>query len=106
MASSRCSPERRTTIQLSEGTTMPQDKAKTSKPSNSKGISKMEAVRRALGRLGADAKPLTIQPYIQKEFGINMDANMISSYKSSANKKAAGQSRLNRRGGRGAAGDF
>jgi hypothetical protein len=81
---------------------MPQDKAKAD---NSKGISKMAAVRQALNRLGADAKPLQMKPYIQKKFGIEMDANMISSYKSSVNKQAAGQSRLSHRTGRAAAGD-
>ena len=85
---------------------MAQDKSEMSKSSNDKGISKMEAVRRALDRLGADAKPLKMKPYIQKKFGINMNANMISSYKSSVNKKEASQSRLSRRPGRTAASDF
>lgn len=83
---------------------MAQDKAKSPKAANDKGISKMEAVRRALNRLGADAKPLVMKPYIEKEFGIVMDANMISSYKSAISRKGASQSRLNRRGGRGTVG--
>src|SRR5260370_40177788 len=84
---------------------MAPDKSETSK-SNDKGITKMEAVRRALGRVGADAKPLKRKPYIQKKFGINMDANRISSYKSAVNKKEASQSRPSRRVGLGAAGNF
>jgi hypothetical protein len=81
---------------------MPLDKARSSKQSNSEGLSKMDAVRRALGRLGSDAKPLAMKKYIHDAFGINMDPNMISSYKSSLNKKSAGQSRLTRRAGHGA----
>jgi hypothetical protein len=85
---------------------MPQDKAKASKQSNAEGLSKMEAVRRALGRLGSDAKPLAMKKYIHDAFGIDMDPNMISSYKSSVNKRLAGQSGLMRRGRHGAGGSF
>src|SRR5713101_7477509 len=85
---------------------MPQVKAKSPKTSNSKGMSKMEAVRRALGHLGADAKPLSVQPYILKECGVTMDTNMISSYKSFVNKQGASKSRVTRHAGRGAAVDL
>jgi hypothetical protein len=45
-------------------------------------ISKMEGVRRALGVLGNDAKPLAIQQYLRDEFRIIMTVAHISNYKS------------------------
>jgi len=42
----------------------------------------MEGVRRALADLGSDAKPLEIKAFLKREFGINMEPNMISNYKS------------------------
>lgn len=84
---------------------MPQDKAKASK-TNGKKLTKADAVRQALGRLGADAKPLDIKPFLQQEFGINMSTSMISSYKSSENKRAATQSRVARRAARAAQNQF
>ena len=36
-----------------------------------KGISKMEAVRQALGHFGSDAKPSEMQPWIKSRFGID-----------------------------------
>jgi hypothetical protein len=52
----------------------------------------MEAVRRAMADLGADAKPMDIKNYLWSKFTIDMDNGMISSYKSSLTRKAAGQS--------------
>jgi hypothetical protein len=49
---------------------------------NGKAISKMEGVRRALTELGNDAMPGAIQKHIKEKFGIQMDPNMISNYKS------------------------
>src|SRR5438067_4685301 len=89
-----------------EGAIMPQGRARST---NKETISKMDAVRHALNELGPEAKPLQMKPWIQKRYGIDMEANMISSYKSSLNKEAAGQSGISRRGrgaGRGAAGDL
>ena len=63
---------------------------------NSAGISKMEGVRRALGDLGSDAKPLKIKDYLDKH-GIEMSASMISNYKSHLSRKAAGSSRITRK---------
>ena len=56
-----------------------------------KAISKMEAMRRTLAQLGQDAKPLEIQAYVESEFGIDMNTNVISAYKSmlKAKKPAA-----------------
>src|SRR5260370_11776630 len=58
------------------------------------GISKMDAVRRALFELGKEAKPLEIQKFIKSRFGVSMDPNMISTYKSTVNKKSAATSGL------------
>jgi hypothetical protein len=45
------------------------------------GIKKKEAVRRALQKLGNDAKPAQIQPYIKRTFGIDMTAAHITTAK-------------------------
>jgi hypothetical protein len=55
---------------------------------NSSGISKFEAVRRALSELGIDAKPLEIKDYIKKQFDIAMDTQNISNYKSALKTKS------------------
>ena len=58
-------------------------------------ISKMEAVRRALDKMGPEAKPSEMQPYIKCEFGIEMTTDHISTYKGDIlkkkRKKAAGK---------------
>src|SRR5262245_55686521 len=56
-----------------------------------KPISKMEAVRRALARLGRDAKPAQMQPWIKAEFGITMSTDHISSSKGDILRKQAGK---------------
>jgi hypothetical protein len=45
------------------------------------GISKKEAVRRALQKLGRDAKPAQIQPYIKQTFGFDMTPGHITTAK-------------------------
>src|SRR5258708_39507410 len=67
------------------------------------GISKMEGVRRALAELGSEAKPLEIKAFLKREFGITMEPNMISNYKSMI-KSGGSKSALIRRPGRPAAG--
>jgi hypothetical protein len=63
-------------------------------PKKSKdGISKMEAVRRAIATLGKDAKPNDILSHIKSEFGITMSYDMASTYKSAALKKKKGKKR-------------
>jgi hypothetical protein len=52
------------------------------RPRNQGEISKLEGVRRSLASLGSDAKPLAIQAHLKKEFGIKMEPNRISNYKS------------------------
>ncbi|HVS39379.1 MAG TPA: hypothetical protein VMS17_27730 [Gemmataceae bacterium] len=54
-----------------------------------KKMSKMEAVRRALRKLGRDAKPLPLQAHIKKEFGIDMSTDHISTYKGDIARKKA-----------------
>jgi hypothetical protein len=43
---------------------------------------KAEAMRRALGKLGTQAKPAEIQEYIKTNFDVEMSTQMISTYKS------------------------
>ena len=65
---------------------MPKGKPKQNKQTlqaNGAGISKMEAVRRALAELGKDAMPIPIKEYLQSRFGIEMNTEHISNYKSS-----------------------
>ena len=57
-------------------------------------ISKMEAVRRALGDLGKDAKPAALQPYIKDKFGLDMTPEHITTCKGSilkASRKGKGK---------------
>jgi hypothetical protein len=57
-------------------------------------VSKTEAVKRALDRLGPDAKPLDIQEHIKKRFGLVLPTSLISNYKFTLAKREGGQSRL------------
>jgi hypothetical protein len=61
---------------------------------------KTEAVRRALEALGYEAQPLEIQKYIKDNFDVDMNANMISSYKSSLRQKAGLRGRRRKKRGR------
>jgi hypothetical protein len=42
---------------------------------------KMEAVQRALGEMGRDAKPLAIQAFVKDRFGVAISAATASQYK-------------------------
>ena len=57
-------------------------------------VNKMDLVRKALRRLGNDAKPKRIQGYLKKRYGLEMSNDMISTYKGNILKKAAGESRI------------
>jgi len=48
---------------------------------SNKGISKMEAVRRALKELGKDAMPVKIQEFVKEHFNMEMSTAHISNYK-------------------------
>jgi hypothetical protein len=53
------------------------------------GINKMEAVRRAMHKLGNDAGRQAIHDAVKKEFGIDMSLDHISTYRGEIRRKAA-----------------
>jgi hypothetical protein len=53
------------------------------------GLTKMEAVRRALRKLGKGAKPVQLQSFVRDQFGIEMTAGHVSTYKGDILRKAA-----------------
>jgi hypothetical protein len=55
------------------------------------GISKQEAVRRALAELGTDAKPTAIRGFVKDRFGIEMGTDHISTAKGEILRKARAQ---------------
>lgn len=76
---------------------MPRGKPNTEEASDPRS-NKMEAVRQAMEALGYEAQPLDIQNYIKDNFGQDMGANMISSYKSTVRRKAGMKGRRRKRG--------
>lgn len=74
--------------------------------SKADGGNKAQMVRDALEALGgASAKPLAIQDWIKENHGVDMEAAMISSYKSNEMKKSGG-GKASRGGGSGKGGDI
>jgi hypothetical protein len=63
--------------------------------SRESGMTKMDAVRRALDALGKKALPKEIQKHIRDNYGVQMEPAMISNYKSSL--KGGNKSALLRR---------
>jgi hypothetical protein len=57
------------------------DKTNGQQASKANGITKMEAVRRALAELGMDAKPAALQPFIKQKFGFDMTPEHITTCK-------------------------
>lgn len=55
-------------------------------------LTKTEAVRRALAKLGPDAKPAAIQTYVRDECGVEMTTDHISTTKGILLRKAGGPS--------------
>jgi hypothetical protein len=55
------------------------------------GITKMEAVRRALAELGRDAKPLQLRGWVKEKLGIEMSADHVSVCKGTILRKARGK---------------
>src|SRR5207245_8883500 len=53
-------------------------------------LSKMEAMRRALDKLGDAASPQQIQDWVAQELQMHIPKNMVSSYKSAILRKKAG----------------
>ncbi len=54
-------------------------------------MTKREAVERALGSLGRDAKPKRIKVFIKDKFGIEMTPDHISNYKSDIRRRKGGK---------------
>jgi hypothetical protein len=52
---------------------------------------KLEGVKWALARMGKDAKPKAIQAFVQKEYGLEMSTDTISTYKRDLAKKGSGK---------------
>jgi hypothetical protein len=73
-----------------------QPEPKENGPQGGVRVNKMDLVRKALKRLGPDAKPKRIQGYLQKRYRVEISADMISNYKGSILKKAAAQSGVTR----------
>jgi hypothetical protein len=57
------------------------------------GISKMEAVRQAIAKLGKEAKPPEILSFVKQNFGVKMSYDMASNYKGTAIKQLGGKKR-------------
>jgi hypothetical protein len=55
------------------------------------GITKMEAVRRALSELGKKAMPIQIQAWVKEKYGIAMSADHVSVCKGTILRKARGK---------------
>jgi hypothetical protein len=53
-----------------------------------KGMSKVEAVRRALAHFGSNAKPSEMQPWIKQQFGIEISPNHISASRGDIQRKS------------------
>jgi hypothetical protein len=70
------------------------DKTTPPKPAaSSNGISKIEAVKRALQALGTSAARSELQAYIRDNFAIQMDLDHISSCKSDILRSQAGRAK-------------
>ena len=63
---------------------------KTKKQAPATELSKKELVRRAIGHLGREAKPLQIQAHIKDQFGVEMTPNHISASKTEVLREAGG----------------
>jgi hypothetical protein len=57
------------------------------------GISKMEAVRQAIAKLGKEAKPPEILSFVKENYGVVMSYDMASNYKGTAIKQMGGKKR-------------
>jgi hypothetical protein len=60
-------------------------------PTQTAGITKVEAVRRALAELGTDAPPTQIQGWIKDQLDVEMNTDHISTTKSALRRKVAGK---------------
>lgn len=69
----------------------PKAKASQTATANGQTISKMEAMRQVLDAYGTKIKPLEIKDHLKKQFSIDMDTKVISSYKTSILSKKKGK---------------
>ena len=53
------------------------------------GMTKADAVRKAFGQLGKTAMPVKVREYLRKTYGLDMETNAISKYKTELSRKAA-----------------
>jgi hypothetical protein len=63
------------------------------RPKKSKGISKMEAVRQAITKMGKDIKPPAILSFVKENYSLDMSYDMASNYKGLILKKRGGRRR-------------
>src|SRR4051812_39549197 len=63
------------------------------KKAAAKRVSKMEAVRQAVARLGSDAGRQQVHDLVRKEFGITMSLDHVSTYLGEIRRKAGTQPR-------------
>src|SRR4051812_1310619 len=73
---------------MAEKTNTPEAASASAPKTN--GMSKMEAVKKALAALGKEAKPTVIQGYVKSKFNIEMSTDHISTYKGEIARKAKG----------------
>jgi len=64
------------------------DNAKSPKPAKSNGLTKMDAVKKAMDKLGPQAKPLEIKDYVLNHFRIEISGDVANSYKKEWNRRA------------------
>jgi hypothetical protein len=75
--------------QKTQGEAAPSATTEPAKPTGKSTITKKEAVRRSLQKLGADAATADIQADIKKRFGFEMTTNHISTTKGELRKQAS-----------------
>jgi hypothetical protein len=61
-------------------------------------LNKMEAVKRALAKLGDDAPPLDIQAYVKRYYKIDMTTDHVSNYKGKILREKAGGDKAKAKG--------
>ena len=54
------------------------------------GMTKMDAVKKAIEKLGPDAMPVAIKDHLKRQYGIEISADVASNYKMQLKAKAAG----------------
>ena len=57
------------------------------------GITKTEAVKEALEKLGADAKPKAVVEHVKQEHGLDISSQLVSNYKATKGKKVGKRGR-------------